>query len=83
MEMDRGGAKGLSVFSWCGKNVLWKLWNADFIPIRQFVGNDAFVFSGFREPERFAPELDVAFEEKLSWLNVGDELPKRKGPGYL
>jgi len=35
------------------------------------------------EPERFSPELDVAFEEKLSWLNVGDELPKRKGPGYL
>lgn len=34
-------------------------------------------------PEKFKPDLHVAYEEKLSWLNIGDDLPKRKGAEYL
>ncbi len=25
------------------------------------------------------PKVHVSFEEKLSWLNVADELPKKRG----
>ena len=39
--------------------------------------------AAMEEPERFEPELHVAYEEKLSWLNLGDDLPKRNGPDYL
>ena len=35
------------------------------------------------EPEKFEPKLHVAYEEKLSWLKIGDDLPKREGPEYL
>ncbi len=42
-----------------------------------------FYVSAMEEPERFEPELHVAYEEKLSWLNIGDDLPKRNGPEYL
>ena len=33
-------------------------------------------------PERFEPELHVAYEEKLSWLHIDDDLLKRNGPEY-
>jgi hypothetical protein len=39
--------------------------------------------AAMEEPEGFEPELHVAYEEKLSWLNIGDDLPKRNGPEYL
>ena len=35
------------------------------------------------EPEKFEPTLHVSIEEKLPWLNIGDDLPKRNGPEYL
>jgi len=34
-------------------------------------------------PEKFAPQLHVAIEEKLPWLKIGDDLPRRLGPKYL
>lgn len=34
------------------------------------------------EPEKFAPTLHVAYEEKLTWLKIGDDLPTRIGPDY-
>lgn len=34
------------------------------------------------EPENFEPTLHVAFEEKLSWLKLADDLPTRIGPDY-
>jgi hypothetical protein len=40
-------------------------------------------FAAMEEPEKFEPELHVTYEEKLSWLNIGDGLPKRNGPEYL
>jgi hypothetical protein len=39
-----------------------------------------FYVAAMEEPERFPPELHVAIEEKLCWLNVVDDLPKREGP---
>ena len=39
--------------------------------------------AAMEEPERFEPELHVAYEEKLSWLNFGNDLPTRNGPDYL
>lgn len=35
------------------------------------------------DPEAFQPELHVSYEEKLSWLKIADDLPKRTGPSYL
>jgi hypothetical protein len=34
------------------------------------------------EPEKFAPTLHVAIEEKLPWLKLADGLPTRIGPDY-
>jgi hypothetical protein len=34
-------------------------------------------------PEKFEPTLHVAHEEKLPWLKLGGDLPKRSGPSYL
>ena len=34
------------------------------------------------DPERFKPTLHVAFEEKLPWLILEDELPAHVGPDY-
>ena len=34
------------------------------------------------DPEMFQPELHVAYEEKLAWLNVDDTMPKHNGPDY-
>ena len=42
-----------------------------------------FYVASMEDPEMFEPELHVAYEEKLSWFNVGDELPRRHGPEYL
>jgi len=42
-----------------------------------------FYAAAMEAPEKFEPELHVAYEEKLCWLNVGDNLPKRNGPEYL
>jgi hypothetical protein len=39
-----------------------------------------FYVAALEEPERFEPQLHVAYEEKLSWLDIGDDLPKREGP---
>ena len=39
--------------------------------------------AAMEDPGRFEPELHVAYEEKLSWLNIGNDLPKRSGPEYL
>ncbi len=39
-----------------------------------------FYVAAMEDPERFVPELHVAYEEKLSWLHIGDDLEKRKGP---
>jgi hypothetical protein len=42
-----------------------------------------FYVAAMENPESFTPELHVAYEEKLPWLNIGDDLPKRNGPEYL
>lgn len=38
--------------------------------------------AAMEEPEKFAPTLHVAFEEKLPWLQLADGLPTFKGPDY-
>ena len=42
-----------------------------------------FYLAALEDPEKFKPTLHVAFEEKLSWLTLGDDLPTRNGPKYL
>ncbi len=42
-----------------------------------------FYAAALERPETFEPQLHVAYEEKLSWLNIDDDLPKRNGPEYL
>jgi len=39
-----------------------------------------FYVAAMEDPERFEPDRHVAYEEKLSWLHIGDDLPKRNGP---
>lgn len=39
-----------------------------------------FYVAALEQPESFAPELHVAIEEKLAWLELGDDLPRRRGP---
>ena len=34
------------------------------------------------DPEKFEPTLNVAYEEKLSWLKLNDGLPTCVGPDY-
>ena len=34
------------------------------------------------EPEKFEPTLHAAFEEKLPWLKLADNLPACIGPDY-
>ena len=46
-------------------------------------GTMHFYATAMEQPEVFAPQLHVAYEEKLSWLDIGDDLPKRNGPKYL
>ncbi|CCV07814.1 hypothetical protein MESS2_650039 [Mesorhizobium metallidurans STM 2683] len=41
-----------------------------------------FFAAAMEEPEKFAPTLHVAFEEKLPWLKLADGLPTRFGPDY-
>ena len=42
-----------------------------------------FYVAAMEKPEDFTPTLHVAHEEKLCWLNIGDDLPTRNGPKYL
>jgi len=42
-----------------------------------------FYVAAMEQPELFAPQMHVAYEEKLSWLAIDDDLPKRNGPEYL
>jgi hypothetical protein len=42
-----------------------------------------FYAAAMEQPEKFEPTLHVAHEEKLCWLNIGDDLPARNGPEYL
>lgn len=42
-----------------------------------------FYVAAMEDPERFEPELHCVYEEKIGWLNIGDDLPKRNGPEYL
>jgi hypothetical protein len=42
-----------------------------------------FYVAAMEDPERFEPELHCAYEEKICWLNICDDLPKRNGPDYL
>ena len=42
-----------------------------------------FYAAAMEEPEKFEPKLHVAIEEKLHWLKISDDLPKREGPEYL
>ena len=42
-----------------------------------------FYVASLDEPEKFEPKLHVSIEEKLPWLNIGDDLPKKEGPEYL
>jgi len=39
-----------------------------------------FYVAAMEDPESFEPDRHVAYEEKLSWLHIGDDLPKRNGP---
>ena len=41
-----------------------------------------FFVAATAEPEKFRPTMHVAFEEKLAWLEVADDLPVRLGPDY-
>ncbi len=38
--------------------------------------------AAMEEPEKFAPTLHVAIEEKLPWLKLADGLPTSIGPDY-
>ena len=42
-----------------------------------------FYLNALEDPETLVPTLHVAYEEKLSWLSIKDDLPKRSGPEYL
>ena len=41
-----------------------------------------FYVAALETPERFAPTLHVAHEEKLPWLRLNDDLPTCVGPDY-
>jgi hypothetical protein len=41
-----------------------------------------FFASAMEEPEQFEPRLHAAFEEKLPWLKLADQLPRCLGPDY-
>lgn len=42
-----------------------------------------FYVSALEDPGAFPPTLNVAFEEKLPWLKLADNLPHCIGPDYL
>ena len=39
-----------------------------------------FYLAALEDPERFEPQLHTSYEEKLRWLNVVDDLPRKEGP---
>jgi hypothetical protein len=41
-----------------------------------------FFASAMEEPEQFEPALHAAFDEKLRWLTLADDLPRCLGPDY-
>ncbi len=42
-----------------------------------------FYVAAMEDPERFAPEFHVAYEERLSWFHIDDDLEKRTGPRVM
>ena len=42
-----------------------------------------FYLAAFEDPEAFEPQIHVAHDEKLCWLNTDDNLAKSSGPDYL
>jgi len=45
-------------------------------------GTIHFYVSSMEDPECFRPTLHVAIEEKISWLQLADDLPSLRGPDY-
>ncbi|MCL5779309.1 GFA family protein [Limibaculum sp. FT325] len=45
-------------------------------------GTMHFYVAAMEEPEAFCPTLNVAVEERLSWLKLADDLPSHLGPDY-
>ena len=82
MAMAGQATEGIQLFSRCGKNILRSLWLAAVLPLKEHVRCHAFFSAAMEEPEKFAPTLHVAFEEKLPWLKFADGLPTRVGPDY-
>ena len=41
-----------------------------------------FFVATMAEPEKFKPTMHVAIEEKVPWLQLGDDLPSHVGPDY-
>lgn len=41
-----------------------------------------FYVASLDNPENFQPTLHCSYEEKLSWLELNDQLPKTVGPDY-
>jgi hypothetical protein len=41
-----------------------------------------FFVAAMEKPELFEPTLHAAFEEKLPWLKLSDQLPRCVGPDY-
>jgi hypothetical protein len=41
-----------------------------------------FFASAMERPELYEPTLHAAFEEKLPWLKLADQLPRCVGPDY-
>ncbi len=39
--------------------------------------------AALENPNAISPSAHVAYEEKLDWFSVTDELPKHNGPSYL
>lgn len=42
-----------------------------------------FHVAAMEKPELFAPTLHVAYEERLPWLSIHDDLEKRTGPNVI
>jgi hypothetical protein len=82
MAMAEQAAKGVQLFSRCGKNILRSLRHAAVLPLKEDVQCHAFFAAAMEEPEKFAPTLHVAFEEKPLWVKLADGLPTLFRPDY-
>ncbi len=47
---------------------------------KKLTGVMHFYIATMEDPEHFKPQVHVAYEEKLSWLHIEDDLPKHEGP---